>query len=132
MKLIKTTQTGIYYSENKSGITYYFNYKDPLTKKSKRVKLFSKEKHLAKYMKECILKSEDLIEDDKDLYAVLKAKLTKKELKLFAMDTADIKTQEIKSELSLDDESLQKAKFKLYKKLKQDKTRLSFRTSNFE
>jgi len=80
----------------------------------------------------CVLKSEDLIEDDKDLYAVIKAKLTKKELKLFAMDTADVNEEEIKSELSFDAEGLQKAKFKLYKKLKQDKTRLSFRASNFE
>ena len=80
----------------------------------------------------CVLRSEDLIEEDKDLYAVLKAKLTKKELKLFAMDTADIDDMEIKGDLSLDDEGLQKAKFKLYKKLKQDKTRLSFRASNFE
>jgi len=80
----------------------------------------------------CVLKSEDLIEDDKDLYAVLKAKLTKKELKLFAMDTAGIDEAEIKADLSLDDEGLKKAKFKLYKKLKQDKTRLSFRASNFE
>ncbi len=80
----------------------------------------------------CVLKSEDLIEDDKDLYAVLKAKLTKKELKLFAMDTAGISEDEIKKDLSLDDEGLEKAKFKLYKKLKQDKTRLSFRASNFE
>ena len=80
----------------------------------------------------CVLQSEDLIEDDKDLYAVLKAKLTKKELKLFAMDTAGIDEAEIKADLSLDDEGLKKAKFKLYKKLKQDKTRLSFRASNFE
>ena len=80
----------------------------------------------------CVLRSEDLIEDDKDLYAVLKAKLTKKELKLFAMDTAGMSNEEIKSELSLDDEGLEKTKFKLYKKLKQDKIRLSFRASNFE
>ncbi|MCD6191056.1 MAG: hypothetical protein J7K14_05890 [Sulfurimonas sp.] len=80
----------------------------------------------------CVLQSEDLIENDKDLYAVLKAKLTKKELKLFAMDTAGIDEAEIKADLSLDDEGLKKAKFKLYKKLKQDKTRLSFRASNFE
>lgn len=80
----------------------------------------------------CVLQSEDLIEDDKDLYAVLKAKLTKKELKLFAMDTAGIDEAEIKADLSLDDEGLKKAQFKLYKKLKQDKTRLSFRASNFE
>ena len=77
----------------------------------------------------CVLGSEDLIYEDKDLYAVLKAKLTKKELKLFAMDTADRSSEELKSELSLDDESLEKAKFKLYKKLKQDKIRLSFRAT---
>ena len=80
----------------------------------------------------CVLRSEDLIEEDKDLYAVLKAKLTKKELKLFAMDTADVNNEEIKSEFSLDDEGLEKVKFKLYKKLKQDQIRLSFRASNFE
>ncbi len=80
----------------------------------------------------CVLTSDDLIYEDKDLYAVLKAKLTKKELKLFAMDTAEVNDDEMKSELSLDEEGLKKAKFKLYKKLKQDKTRLSFRASNFE
>ncbi len=80
----------------------------------------------------CVLKNEDLIENDKDLYGVLKAKLTKKELKLFAMDTADVNVDEIKSDLSFDDEGLKQAKFKLYKKLKQDKTRLSFRASSFE
>jgi hypothetical protein len=33
----------------------------------------------------------------------------------------------IKNEFSYNDEELEKAKFKLYKKLKQDKTRLEFR-----
>ena len=74
----------------------------------------------------------DMIEDDKDLYGVLKAKLTKKELKLFAMDSADVDDSKIKSEFSYNDEELEKAKFKLYKKFKQDKTRLNFRASNFE
>ncbi len=69
----------------------------------------------------------DLIEDDKELYGVLKAKLTKKELKLFAMESADLDNQKIKSEFSYNDEELEKAKFKLYKKFKQDKTRLNFR-----
>jgi len=69
----------------------------------------------------------EIIADDKILYGVLKAKLTKKELKLFAMDTADVDTEVIKKEFTYDDESLEKAKFKLYKKLKQDKTRLEFR-----
>ena len=75
----------------------------------------------------CRLDVLDLIEDDKELYAALKAKLTKKELKLFAMDTAGIAQEAIKTEFSCNDEELEKAKFKLYKKLIQDKTRLSFR-----
>ena len=72
----------------------------------------------------------DMISDDKVLYGVLKAKLTKKELKLFAMDTADVEDSIIKESFGYDDEALQKAKFKLYKKLIQDKTRLSFRASS--
>lgn len=75
----------------------------------------------------CKLDGVDLIDDDKELYAALKAKLTKKELKLFAMDTADIEIAVIKEEFDYNDEDFQKAKFKLYKKLIQDKTRLSFR-----
>lgn len=62
MKLIKTTQTGIYYTKTKRGVTYYYNFKDPLTKVSKRIKLFNKETHLQKYLKECILKSEAIFE----------------------------------------------------------------------
>jgi len=77
----------------------------------------------------CVLDSIDLIEDDKELYGVLKAKLTKKELKLFAMDYAKIDNAKLKEEFSYDDDALEKAKFKLYKKLKQDKTRLSFRVN---
>ena len=69
----------------------------------------------------------DLIEDDKELYAVLKSKLTKKELRLFAMDSAKVDDEAIKSDFLYSDEELEKAKFKLYKKLKQDKVRLAFR-----
>jgi hypothetical protein len=75
----------------------------------------------------CKLDSINLIDDDKILYGVLKAKLTKKELKLFAMDTAGIDVDTIKKEFAYNDEDLKKAKFKLYKKLIQDKIRLSFR-----
>jgi len=80
----------------------------------------------------CRLEHVDLIEDDKLLYSVLKSKLTKKELKLFAMDCAGVDDALIKKEFSYDDETLEKAKFKLYKKLKQDKTRLDFRATNSE
>ena len=69
----------------------------------------------------------DLIEDEKELYGILKAKLTKKELKLFAMDSAKVDDSALKEEFSYDDTELENAKFKLYKKFKQDKTRLSFR-----
>lgn len=84
---------------------------------------------LAKF---CKLNEIDLIEEDKALYNALKTKLTKRELKLFAMDSADLGDEKIKSEFSCNDEELEKAKFKLYKKLKQDKVRLSFREGNAE
>lgn len=83
---------------------------------------------LAKFSK---IDISDLIEDDKSLYALLKAKLTKKELRLFAMDSAGLSDEELKTTFDYNDEELQKAKFKLYKKLKQDKTRLDFRASKF-
>jgi len=83
---------------------------------------------IARFSKENI---EDLIEDDKELYAVLKAKMTKKELRLFAMDSAQLDSEDMKKEFNYTDEELEKAKFKLYKKLKQDKVRLDFRESNF-
>lgn len=79
----------------------------------------------------CKLDTIELIEDDKALYAAFKAKLTKKELKLFAMDTAKIDSETIKSEFDYSDEDLQKVKYKLYKKLIQDKTRLAFRQTGF-
>ncbi len=80
----------------------------------------------------CKISDVDLIEDDKRLYNALKAKLTKKELKLFAMDSANVSDETIKSDFAYSDDELQNAKFKLYKKLKQDKVRLSFRASSIE
>ncbi len=75
----------------------------------------------------CSISAHDLLDDDKELYGVLKAKFTKKELKLFAMDSANMSDDALKSEFSLTDEELSKAKFKLYKKFKQDKTKLAFK-----
>lgn len=80
----------------------------------------------------CTIEELDLIGGDKELYGALKAKLTKKELKLFAMDCSNVGDEEIKKSFGINDEDLEKAKFKLYKKLKQDKVRLSFRESNFD
>ena len=45
------------------------------------------------------------------------------------MDSAKIDDEKIKAEFSYNDEELEKAKFKLYKKFKQDKVRLNFRIS---
>ncbi|MBL0708677.1 MAG: hypothetical protein JJW00_06490 [Sulfurimonas sp.] len=78
----------------------------------------------------CQMDIESFIEDDKVLYAVLKSKLTKKELKLFAIDSAQKEPKELQDEMSMSEEELEKAKYKLYKKLKQDKVRLSFRASS--
>ena len=75
----------------------------------------------------CVLESVDLLEEDKELYGAMKAKMTKRELKLFAMDCADKSDEELKNEFDYSDDELAKAKFKLYKKLKQDKTRLAFK-----
>jgi len=86
----------------------------------------------AKLAEFCVMEIADLIYDEKELYGVMKSKLTKKELKLFAMDSAQISDEEIMKEFSYTSEDLEKAKFKLYKKFKQDKTRLSFRaTENY-
>ncbi|MDD5157249.1 hypothetical protein [Sulfurimonas sp.] len=74
-------------------------------------------------VKYCKVDSLNLIEDDKELYGALKAKLTKKELRLFAMDSAGVDDLKMKEEFSCGDEELRQAKFKLYKKLKQDKVR---------
>jgi len=70
---------------------------------------------------------EFMISDDKALYNVLKAKLTKKELKLFAMDSAHVSEEDMKEAFSYTDEELDLAKKKLYKKMIQDKVHLSFR-----
>jgi hypothetical protein len=94
-------------------------------------KQYNKENSFREKLSEfCSINSVDLIEDDKELYAAMKAKLTKKELKLFAMDSAGLNDEKIKTEFSFNDDDLQKAKFKLYKKLKQDKTRLAFKSSS--
>jgi len=68
----------------------------------------------------------ELIDDERILHDILKAKLTKKEFRLFAMLSADIDAQKIKERFGYSDAELEKATYKLYKKLKQDKVRLAF------
>ncbi|MFA6191585.1 MAG: hypothetical protein WC665_04455 [Sulfurimonas sp.] len=79
----------------------------------------------------CHIDEQDIISDDKVLYAVLKSKLTKKELKLFAMDSAKRSDEEICAAFSMSMDELTQAKYKLYKKLKQDKIKLNFKESSF-
>lgn len=74
----------------------------------------------------------EIEEDELFLHNTLKAKLTKKEFRLFAMLTADVDKETIKERFSFDDEALEEARRKLYKKLKQDKVRLAFRKSKDE
>jgi hypothetical protein len=62
-----------------------------------------------------------LSDDELFLHNVLKAKLTKKEFRLFAMDCAKIADNVIKEKFSYNDDELKNAREKLYKKLKQDK-----------
>ena len=86
-----------------------------------------------KLAEHCVMSIREFIDDDKALYGVMKSKLTKKELKLFAMDSAEIDDAKIMEDFSYTADELELAKYKLYKKFKQDKTRLSFRaTKDYE
>jgi hypothetical protein len=80
----------------------------------------------------CVMQDMDMVADDKELYAILKAKLTKKELKLFAMDSAKMSDEAMKTEFDYNDEELKEAKYKVYKKLKQDKMRAALKGVSFE
>ena len=57
----------------------------------------------------------------------LDKQLTSQLAKNLKIGNDDLNTDEMKKAFDYSDEELEKAKFKLYKKLKQDKTRLSFR-----
>ena len=69
----------------------------------------------------------ELEEDERILHDTLKAKLTKKEFRLFAMDSANVPDERMQERFGWSVEELKNAKEKLYKKLKQDKVRLAFR-----
>ena len=71
----------------------------------------------------------ELETDELKLHNTLKAKLTKKEFRLFAMESAGVDDAVMKERFGYNDDELFKAKEKLYKKLKQDKVRLAFRKS---
>lgn len=72
-----------------------------------------------------------IIDDETELYALLKRKLTKKELRLFAMDSANISDGEMMSFFEVNSEELATMKDKLYKKMRQDKLRYPVRMKQF-
>ncbi len=67
MKLIKTEISGISYTENKNkSVTYYGNFRHPITRKSTRKKLLSKDKHLKKNLREALDELNKVIEEIKE------------------------------------------------------------------
>ena len=73
-----------------------------------------------------------LIDDEQALYALLKRKLTKKELRLFTMDSANVSDGEMMSFFEVDAQTLTDMKEKLYKKMRQDKLRYPVRMKQFK
>ena len=65
--------------------------------------------------------------DEAELYAVLKRHLTKKELKLFVMNEANVEKSEIEQMLNISDDHYDQAKHKTYSKLKSNKIQNSVR-----
>ncbi len=67
--------------------------------------------------------NEEIIEDESLLYASIKRRLTKKELRGFIMKEAGIDEASILETLSLDNEALEKLLRKAYRKIRQDDMR---------
>ncbi|MBU0631699.1 hypothetical protein KKA17_03570 [bacterium] len=72
-----------------------------------------------------------IIDDEQELYALLKRKLTKKELRLFVMDSAKVSDKEMMEFFEVNSEELSVMKDKLYKKMRQDKLRYPVRMKQF-
>ncbi len=72
-----------------------------------------------------------IIDDEQELYALLKRKLTKKELRLFTMDSANVSDGEMMGYFEVDAQTLSDMKEKLYKKMRQDKLRYPVRMKQF-
>ena len=70
--------------------------------------------------------------DERQLYAVLKRHLTKKEFRLIMMNEAGLDSAAIGSEIGLEGEELTKAHYKSYRKLRQDKIRLEVRANKLK
>lgn len=72
-----------------------------------------------------------IMDDEQELYALLKRKLTKKELRLFTMDSANVSDGEMMNFFEVDTQTLTEMKEKLYKKMRQDKLRYPIRMKQF-
>ena len=69
----------------------------------------------------CVLEAEDLIQDDKELYSVMKSKLTKKELKFYKLKIQNASVETICEELHCDNERFEEIKKQTILKLNQEK-----------
>jgi len=72
------------------------------------------------------------LKDDKELKLILKAKLTKKEYKLFFAWMENRDKEEIKEIISVDDERYKQISSKLIKKLNQEKIKQLFQINNYK
>lgn len=83
---------------------------------------YNPERDLAGVLARVLLcESISLLPDERELYAVLKRHLTKKELRLFIMSEAALSEAAICEELSLEAESYEKMKYRVYRKIVQPK-----------
>lgn len=62
-----------------------------------------------------------VLNDEKELYAILKRAMTKKELRLFAMVEGGESVESVCEKLSIEVKDFEQAKFKAYKKIRQNK-----------
>lgn len=67
MKLIKSSIEGISYCINKDSISYYGSFRHPITKKSTRKKLLSKDKYIKKNDKDALNILDEIIEELKSI-----------------------------------------------------------------
>ena len=65
----------------------------------------------------------EINDDERVLYAALKRHLTKKEFRMIMMNEAQISTEEIAAEVGMNTAELEKAQYKAYRKIRQEKIR---------
>jgi len=70
-----------------------------------------------------------IIADEKELYATLKRAMTKKEMRLFAMNEGGESVEAICEKLAIEPEEFEQAKFKAYRKIRQNKVQDSLKST---